>query len=147
MKKLLKLIVAIVIIISLVSIIYSYFNVTGAEIAGVSDITASSNIIIRKSYLETTAYEEYELSTNQIEMLKSLILESSFTRNLSNKVRFYDKDLYTISINDSEAGIWFNIHCIGNEWISIANQFSGKHLKIKNPNWKSTLEEIIELSN
>lgn len=147
MKKLSKLIIIIVVFISLGLIVYSYFNVTGDEILGVSNITTSSSVIIRKSYMEVTNNEEYVLNTNQIEMLKILILESNFTRTLSNKVRFYDKDMYTIFINDNESGVWLNIHCIGNEWISITNQFNGKHLKINNPNWKSTLEEIIELSN
>lgn len=76
-------------------------------------------------------------------MLKTLILESDFTRKLATMVRFEDKDMYTIIINDNKAGVWLNIHCIGNEWISIANQFNGKHLRINNPNWKNTLEEII----
>ncbi|WP_313233782.1 hypothetical protein [Tissierella praeacuta] len=44
-------------------------------------------------------------------------------------VRFNDKDMYVIIINDDKADVWLNIHCIGNEWISIANQFNGKHLK------------------
>ncbi len=80
-------------------------------------------------------------------MLKTLILQTDFTRNLSTTVRFNDKDMYSIVINDNDAGIWLNIDCIGNEWISIANQFNGKHLKINNPEWKDTLEKIIVLSN
>jgi len=147
MKKSFKLIVGIVIVISLASIIYSYFNVTGDEIAGISDITVSSNIIIRKSYVGSTTNEEYVLNADQIKMLKTLILESNFTRNLSNKVRFYDKDMYTIVINYKNSSVGFNIHCTGNEWISIASQFNGKHLKVNNLNWKSSLEEIIESSN
>lgn len=147
MKKLFKLIVGTIIVILFCLIIYSYFNVSGDEITGVSNITTSSNVVIRKSYQGDTKEQEYVLNANQIEMLKTLILQSDFTRNLSTMVRFNDKDRYIIIINDNEAGVWLNIHCIGNEWISIANQFNGKHLKINNPNWKNTLEEIIVLSN
>ncbi|WP_312667043.1 hypothetical protein [Tissierella praeacuta] len=70
------------------------------EMIGVSNITTSSNVLIRKSYQDGT-----------------------------NMVRFNDKDMYVIIINDDKADVWLNIHCIGNEWISIANQFNGKHLK------------------
>lgn len=146
MKKSLKLIIGTVIVIVFCLIIYSYFNVSGDEIAGVSNITTSSNIVIKKSYQGDTKEQEYVLNANQIKMLKTLILQTNFTRNLSIAVRFNDKDMYSIVINDNEAGVWLTIHCIGNEWISIANQFNGKHLKINNPNWKSTLEEILVLS-
>lgn len=146
MKKSLKLIIGTVIVIVFCLIIYSYFNVSGDEIAGVSNITTSSNIVIKKSYQGDTKEQEYVLNANQIKMLKTLILQTDFTRNLSTAVRFNDKGMYSIVINDNEAGVWLTIHCIGNEWISIANQFNGKHLKINNPNWKSTLEEILVLS-
>ncbi len=146
MKKSLKLIIGTVIVIVFCLIIYSYFNVSGDEIAGVANITTSSNIVIEKSYQGDTKEQEYVLNANQIKMLKILILQTDFTRNLSTTVRFNDKDMYSIVINDNEAGVWLTIHCIGNEWISIANQFNGKHLKINNPNWKSTLEEILVLS-
>lgn len=124
---------------------YSYFNVSGEEIIGVSNITTSSTVVIRKSYSDGTHKQEYVLNANQIERLKTLILQSDFTRNLSTVVKFNDKDMYAIIINDNEAGAWLNIDCIGNEWISIANQFNGKHLKVDNPNWKNSLEEIILL--
>ncbi|WP_048601012.1 hypothetical protein [Rubeoparvulum massiliense] len=147
MKKSFKLIVGIATVILFCLMIYSYFIVSGDEIIGVSNITTTSNVVIRKSYLGVTNEQEYLLNANQIEMLKTLILQSDFTRNLSTAVRFNDKDMYTIIIKDSEANVWLNIDCIGNEWISIANQFNGKHLRINNPNWKKTLEEIILLSN
>ncbi len=145
MKKLFKLITGAVIVIVLCLIIYSYFNVSGDEITGVSNITTSSNIVIKKSYQGGTKDQEYVLNANQIEMLKTLILQTDFTINLSTTVRFNDKDMYSIVINDNEAGVWLTIHCVGNEWISIANQFNGKHLKINNPHWKSILEEILVL--
>jgi len=147
MKKSLKLIIGILIVIVFCLIIYSYFNISGDEIAGVSSITTSSNIVIQKSYNGEQSYQEYVLNTNQIEKLKTLIMQSDFRRSLSNTVKFNDKDRYTIIIKDNEADVWLNIHCIGNEWISIANQFNGKHLRVKNPNWKNALEEIIALSN
>jgi len=147
MKKSFKLTISILIAIIFCLIIYSYFNVSGDEIAGMSSITTSSNIVIQKGYNGDPNQQKYVLNANQIEMLKTLIMQSNFRRSLSSTVKFNDKDLYTIIINDNEAGVWLNIHCIGDEWISIADQFNGKHLKINNPNWKNVLEEIITLSN
>lgn len=146
MKKSLKLIIGTAIVIVFCLIIYSYFNVSGDKIAGVSNITTSSNIVIKKSYKGDAKEQEYILNANQIEILKTLILQTDFIKNLSTTVSFNDKDMYSIVINDNEAGVWLTIHCIGNEWISIANQFNGKHLKVNNPHWKSTLEEILALS-
>lgn len=146
MKKSFRLIIGTGIFIVFCLITYSHFNVTGNEIIGVSKITLSSNIVIKKSYLGDTKEQEFILNANQIEMLKSLILQSDFTRNISTIVKFNDEDMYSIVINDNEAGVWLIIDCIGNEWISVANQFNGKHLKVNNPNWKSTLEEILMLS-
>lgn len=121
MRKSLKLTIGIVMVILLFLIIYSYFNISGEEIAGVSNITTSSNVVIKKDYQGVMNEQEFELNANQIERLKTLILKSNFTRKLSSTVRFEDKNMYTIIINDNEAGVWLNIHCIGNEWISIAD--------------------------
>ncbi|WP_313758387.1 hypothetical protein [Tissierella sp.] len=147
MKKSYRLIVGTVMVILFCLIIYSYFNVSGKEIIGVLNIKTSSNVVIRKSYQDGTNKQEYVLNANQIEMLKTLVLQSNFIRSLSTTVKFNDKDMHEIIINDNEADVWLIIHCIGNEWISIANQFNGRHLKINNPNWKNTIEEIIALSN
>ena len=62
MKKLFKLITGAVIVIVLCLIIYSYFNVSGDEITGVSNITTSSNIVIKKSYQGGTKDQEYVLN-------------------------------------------------------------------------------------
>lgn len=147
LRKFFKLTIGVVICILIYIVIYRYFNISGNKIIGISDLTTSSNVVIRKSYLEITNKQEYVLDDNQIEMLKSLVLQSNFTKSLSNTIRFNDKNMYEIIINDNEADISLIIHSIGNEWISIANQYKGKHLKINNPEWKSTLEEIITLSN
>ena len=62
-------------------------------------------------------------------------------------MQFDDKDQYAILIVDHEQEIYLSIHSTGGEYISIPDQFNGKHLKINNAQWKSTLEEIIALSD
>lgn len=146
MKKPYKMIVTTVIVILSILFIYSYFNLEGNEIDGVSNIAPTSSVTITKSYNLVEGEQNYVLDAKQIELLKSLIMESDFTRNLASSVRYYDKDMYVIKIDFNNSQDFLNIYCIGNEYISITNQFNGKHLKINNPNWKATLEEIISLS-
>lgn len=80
-------------------------------------------------------------------MLKSLVLESSFTRVLSSTVLFQDQDKYLILVDFNNHQDFLTIDIIGNEFISIPDQFDGKHLKVNNQNWKKSIEEIIEFSN
>ena len=146
MKRPYKLVIATVVVILSILFTYSYFNVKGNEIYGVSDIEPTSSVTVTKSYHLVEGEQDYVLDEKQIGLLKSLILESDFTRNLATSVRFYDKDMYIIKIDFNNSKDFLYIYCIGNEYISIGDQFNGKHLKINNPNWKATLEEIISLS-
>jgi hypothetical protein len=135
MKKPYKMIVTTVIVILSILFIYSYFNLEGNEIDGVSNIAPTSSVTITKSYNLVEGEQNYVLDAKQIELLKSLIMESDFTRNLASSVRYYDKDMYVIKIDFNNSQDFLNIYCIGNEYISITNQFNGKHLKINNPNY------------
>lgn len=122
----------------------SYFRVSGRDIAGVSEISDSCTITVDKYYhLEHINRVEYTLNAEQIQQLKELILDSDFTRVLASWVQFYDKDMYDIFIDFHDGQRYISIHCIGNEYISITDQFDGKHLKIRNPDWKETLEAIL----
>ncbi len=147
MNKGYKIIISMVAIFLIVSCIYSYFHVTGSEIDGVSDISSICSVTITKRYHLDEDKQEYILNAEQIEMLKTLLLNSSFTRDLSSVVHFDDKDMYIIQIDYNNQQDFLTIDCIGNEYISVTNQFSGKHLKINNSDWKDSLENIIALSS
>lgn len=126
-------------------LLYSYFHVAGREIEYVENMSADSCTVtvIRYQHMEYAQGKEYVLDAAQIEQLKKLILDSSFTRDLAGMVTFKDRDRYDIRVifhNRQDAVL---IDCIGNEYITVCNQFDGKHLKIKNPHWKASLEEII----
>ncbi len=138
---------AVILMLILISVAYNYFNVEGNEIKGASEISPECSVSVTKSYHLIEGEQNYILDSEQIDMLKSLILNSNFTRELSSIVQFYDKDIYTIKIDFNNSQDFLTIHCIGNEFISIADQFNGKYLKIKNPEWKNKLEEIISLQN
>lgn len=145
MKKRDKIIAAGIAVIICVISMYSFFHVAGQEINGVKNISDTCTVtIIRYQHMEYDERNEYVLDAGQIEQLKKLILESSFTRDLSYVVTFNDRDMYDIQIDFNDHQNFISIHCIGNEYISVINQFNGKHLRINNPNWKESLEEIIK---
>jgi hypothetical protein len=147
MKKSCKFFVCGAILLIAALSVYSYFHVSGKSIDGVSNISSASPVVIQKSYHLETGYTEYVLDEKQIEMLKSLIEKTSFTRVLSFLVFFEDKDRYDIIINDNTQRVWLHISSIGGEYISVPDQFGGKHLKINNSHWKDSLEAILALSS
>ena len=128
-----------------IALLYSYFHVAGREIEYAENISADTCTvtIIRYQHMEWEQRKEYQLDAVQIERLRELILKSSFTRDLAGMVTFKDRDRYDIRVIFHNRQNAILIDCIGNEYITVCNQFDGKHLKIKNPHWKESLEEII----
>ena len=128
--------------------IYSAQNIANRQIKEYNDVKNISDTctvtIIKYQHMEYNERSEYVLDAGQIEQLKELILESSFTRDLSNWITFNDRDIYDIQVDFNNRQDFISIHCIGNEYISVINQFDDKHLRINNPNWKESLEEIIK---
>lgn len=146
MKKKYKKMIPIGILVIIGIWIYSYFHVSGREIEYVKNISddACTVTIIRYQHMEYEQRKEYVLDAAQIEQLKKLILESSFTRySFNSGVTFRDRDMYDIRVVFNNRQDFIGIHCIGNEYISLTDQFDGCHLKNKNPNWKASLEKII----
>lgn len=62
---------------------------------------------------------------------------------LTSEILFHS-EIYEIVLNNNDQIL--SITSLGDEYISVFNQFRGKHLKVKNSDWKETLEEIISLS-
>lgn len=141
-----KRMLAIGILVIGVIFLYSYFHVAGREIENAERISddVCTVTITRYQHMEYEQRKEYVLDAVQIKQLKTLILQSSFTRGLSDVVTFKDHDMYDILVEFYNRQDFILINCIGNEYISVIDQFDGKHLKIKNPNWKASLEEIIK---
>lgn len=87
--------------------------------------------------------EEYALDGRQIQQLKELILSGSFTRVLSSAVTGFGRTQYDISVDFQDGQRFLSIHCLDGDYISIANQFDGKHLKNNNRGWTDSLERIL----
>jgi len=144
MKNRSKIIIVFILIIVIGIITYSWFNVRGREIDGVLEI--SSDCLVRIK-VGNGVEREYILNDRQIDMLRTLILESSFTKIISYIVTYPpETEHYTILIDWNNKKDFLNIYSIGGKYISIPNQFNGMFLKINNPQWETSLKEIIFLS-
>lgn len=133
MKKSYKYIVLVIILLFIIYLGYSYLNISGSQIDGVEEISSTSSVTLTKRHFSDGKSTDYVLNNEQIEMLKDLIIETNFRKVLSSKVYSNDAEYYTIVVNDSEKGLIISF--LGGEYISVAFQFNGKYLKIKNPEW------------
>ena len=124
--------------------LYDYFHVTGKEIPAALEISDFCTVTIAKyRLLEYNDRVEYTLDPDQTMKLRELILDSSFTRELASTVSFHDRDQYDIRIFWDDGTQPLILHSLGGEYLTVTNAFDGKHLKIENPSWKATLEEIL----
>lgn len=145
MKKKHIIIIAVIIVMVCAISIFCYFHVAGRQIDNIKSISdACTVMIIKYQHMEYDKRNEYVLDAGQIDQLKELIIESSFTRELSNMITLNNRDIYDIQIDFNNYEDFISIHCIGNEYITVTNQFNGMFLKINNRNWKATLEKIIQ---
>lgn len=87
---------------------------------------------------------EHVLDAAGNDALQRLFLDSSFTRVLSSGITFEDLDQFDIFVDFNDRYTHLSIHVIGNEYISVTNQFDGKHLRINNPNFKARLQAILQ---
>ena len=144
MKSKNKIAIIVIVLIIFGITAYSWFHVSGKEIGGALEISPECLVTIRVGNEEE---KEYILDDEQIDMLQTLILTSSFTRSISDVVIYpAGTENYTILIDRNNQTDFLTIHSAGNEYISIPDQFSGKHLKINNPEWEASLKKIISLS-
>jgi len=144
MKNKYKRVIVITVLIVLGIVVYSWFNVAGKEIDGALEISPECLVTIRVGHENV---QEYILDAERIEMLQTLILTSSFTRNLSSVVTYpTGTEQYTILIDWNNQKDFLIIHSAGNEYISVANQFDGKNLNVNSPDRETSLKRIISLS-
>jgi len=126
---------------------YLNLNVSGSDIDGVNEITSNSLVILTKWNYANNEKVEYVLNKKQTEKLKNLIAGSNYRKVLFSSVHSYESEKYEIVARNSNEEVWLIINSLGGEYISIPHQFNNKHLKIKNPNWKEIIEEILLMSN
>lgn len=141
-----KKIIVVAVLIIMGTILYSWLHVSGKEIKGVADISEKHTVVITVEP-NRGEYVEYSLNRIQIEMLKTLILNSSFTQKFSS-IMYYPSGTqrYNIDIHWNNGWNSLRISSVGNEFITINEQFKDRFLKINNPDWEKELKEIISIS-
>ena len=157
-----KKVIAVIVLIIMGIILYSWFNVSGKEIKGVYEISEDCTVQIEVMEAGIKGTEvKYNLNSIQIEMLKTLILNSSFTQRLSpsitvpnNTQRYWITiDWHNVS-NENDETDFLHIESMGNKYIRIMGKINGKFfeinngkfLKMNNPDWEKELKEIIWIS-
>ena len=127
--------------------LYSYFHVSGSEIQGVRDITEGCTVSVAHCpWMEWDNGTEYVLDGSQIQGLRELLMDSSFTRNPAAFVTGQFSEEYRIMVEFDDSRHPLIIYCIDDKYVTVLNdsdQFGGKHLNINNPNWKKALDELL----
>lgn len=129
---------------------FPYFHVGSKEIASFGAINENCEVeIVRHDSLDNPAFRTYALEGPQIEQLKRLLMDSSFTRRLNflNKIS-YETVSYSIYIYFDERQEVLYLSCWGRDLMFISSSFEGKdhynNLKMNNKHWKAALEEILQ---
>lgn len=148
MNKKLKLGAAALILLLVLAVGYSYFYVSGKEIASFAAIDENCEVeIVRYDLLANEPQREYILAGPQITELKGLLQQSSYTRRLTFLDGFsYDPVSYSIYIyfNGRQEVLFLN--CVGGENLFVSSSFEEKdhyELKINRRDWKEFLEKIL----
>ncbi|MDF2544883.1 MAG: hypothetical protein K0S47_4601 [Herbinix sp.] len=147
--KISSIIIAVAIVVY--GIYYSFFNVKGTEISELLKNKNGNSIQIEKTY-ETSEKSDVmnriTLNEEQEDKLFSLINNSKFSKIHSSAVPYTDKDRYLITLTTADHLILLRMESYGGKFIivdSLPGDSPPKHwkLKIRNNNWKKTLEEIL----
>ncbi len=140
-----------IVVIFIFVIHYFFIYVRGTEISELV-INREDNIIqIEKTY-ETSEKSDIlktlTLNEDQEDRLISLINNTKFCKIISTAVPYTDKERFLITLTTSEGMILLRMESYGGEFIIIDSSPGDSppehwKLKIRNKNWKKTLEEIL----
>lgn len=146
-----KIIFTIFIIMVILVVVFQhlYFTVKGTIISDYLTRNEINTIKIINTYKTS---KETVLNDRQKEMLILLLKDTKFKKIISKTVLFKDKDRYIVTGEDSNGRVLFRLESYGGEFIlvdSMDGVSTPNHwkLRIKNDEWKTTLEKIISLSN
>lgn len=143
MKEMKKKLILRVIFFAIGITFFSWYQVKGKEFDKVFEISPDCQVTVTVGEL-FEPQTEYVLDAEQIDMLRTLILKSTFTRTTPG-VEYYPMGTlnYDIVILWNDGNGYLNFGTTGNYWI-VTKQFD--RLKIRNPQFENTLQEIIALS-
>lgn len=151
MNKKLKLGAAALILLLVLAVGYSYFHVSGKEIASFAAIDENCEVeIVRYDALDVhQPLREYTLAGPQIKELKGFLEGSSYTRRLTflDKVSYHTPVSYSIYVYFDERQKVLYLGCLGEDHLFVSSSFEEKDyydLKINRKGWRDMLEKILE---
>lgn len=128
---------------------FSYFHVSGKEIASIAAMDGDCEVeVVRHDSLAQQRFREYTLAEPQVKELKEFLEGGSYTRRLT----FLDKVSYTpvsysIYVYFDERQRVLYLGCWGEDYLFVSSSFEEKdhyELKINRKDWRETLEKILE---
>lgn len=153
-KKIALLVLALSAII--VALLVCYFSVSGETLSIPFAQLREGNVVrIVKSKETSGQLQSVQTATcgeAQTDMLLALIKSTKFTRIVSRTVPFTDTDRYLVTAETPAGNVLFRLESYGGEFLT-ADYAPGDapvkyyKLKINNPEWKRTLEEILAAAN
>ena len=151
--KVFKKILPFSIIVLTVVVVYSFFYIDGREIKNIKKLSSDCrvSVIVDDTYGHGNR-QEYELNAKQIEGLKNLLMNNSYTRRLSSTIigQLPEKDYQILADWDKDGmpQMLLYIKIYGNEYINFSEQFNyfrhNIYHKIKNPDFEKELISILE---
>ncbi len=137
---------------AVVILLACYFSVGGERLSAPLTQLREGNVIrivkSREPSEKSEIVQTADCGEAQEDMLIALIESTKFTRIVSRIVPFTDTDRYLITVEAPNGNTLFRLESYGGEFL-IADYSPGdapvKHykLKIRNPEWKPALEEIL----
>ena len=137
---------------AVVALLVCYINVGGDTLSKRFAQAREGNVVrIVKSHETSMKSEIVKTATVgevQSDTLITLFESTKFTRILSKTVPYSDADRYLVTVETPGGNVLFRLESYGGEFL-LADHSPGDapathyKLKIHNPAWKSTLEEIL----
>ncbi len=141
-----KKLLLVIIILSVIVLTYSFFHIDGREIKFVDKLLEAKTVTVIVMNEKNDEKVEYDMNREQIDNLKKLIEENSYTRRISSTIIGVLPDKrYTIFANwDDNGQKHLHISLLGGEYIQILGEFGSHYHKIKNSNFEKELISIID---
>ena len=144
--KIAKKLLPIIIILVIIALTYSFFHIGGREIKFIDKLLEAKTVTVIVMNEENNEKIEYDLNAEQIQHLKKLIEENSYTRRISSTIIGVLPDKrYTIFANwDDNGQKHLHISLLGGEYIQILGEYGSHYHKIKNSDFEKELLSILE---
>ncbi len=144
--KTIKKLLPVIIILAVIVFTYSFFHISGGEIRFIDKLSEAKTVTVMVIDRESDKKTELNLNREQIEHLKKLIEENSYTRRISSTIIGVLPDKrYTILANWNDNGQkHLHISLMGGEYIQVLGEFGSHYHKIKNPDFEKELISILD---